>query len=132
MPNAPVWAAEGGFGGDGASDTPTTVGSGRCVRDGPFSNFEARYYGEEANTHCLSRGFATRDELRRIGAPISPEALEALSSSSQSFEDYALAIEHRAHTFMREGVRGDFQAYTGPYGESSSTLKSLPLNTNVP
>ncbi|KAF2634176.1 Di-copper centre-containing protein [Massarina eburnea CBS 473.64] len=115
MLSAPVWAAEGGFGGDGASDTPITVGGGRCVRDGPFSTIEAQYYGEEAKAHCLSRGFATHDELLRIGAPISPDALETLRDNSQSFEQYALEIEHRAHTFVREGVQGDFQAYTGPY-----------------
>lgn len=117
MPNAPVWDAEGGFGGDGASDSATTVGDGRCVRDGPFANLEARYFGDQAQPHCLSRGFASRDELLRIGAPISPDSLETLSRSSPSFEDFALELEHRAHTFMRDGVRGDFRAYTGPYGK---------------
>lgn len=117
MLNALVWAAEGGFGGDGASGAPTTVGGGRCVRDGPFSNLEDRYYGEEANNYCLSRGFPTHDELQCIGEPISPEALESLSEESHSFKEYAPAIEHRAHAFIRESVRGGFQAYTGPYGE---------------
>lgn len=122
MPHAPVWDAEGGFGGDGASDAPITVGNGRCVRNGPFANLEARYFGDQAHSHCLSRGFATRDELRRVGAPISPEALEDLSRSSSSFEDFAQEIEHRAHAFMRDGIRGDFSAYTGPYGMSSGSL----------
>jgi tyrosinase len=125
MPHAPVWEADGGFGGDGASDAPTTVGDGRCVRDGPFSHFEAPYYGDQAHPHCLSRGFASRDELLRIGEPISPDALEALSRSSASFEDFAADLEHRAHTFMRDGVRGDFRAYTGPYGMVSSPVPRI-------
>ncbi|KAF2869473.1 hypothetical protein BDV95DRAFT_547863 [Massariosphaeria phaeospora] len=115
MPRAPVWDSESGFGGDGAADTPITVGEGRCVREGPFSNLEARYYGDQSHPHCLSRGFASRDELHRIGAPISPDSLEDLSRSSPSFEVYSSELEHRAHTFMRDGVRGDFSAYTGPY-----------------
>lgn len=116
MPHAPVWDAEGGFGGDGASNTPTTVGEGRCVRDGPFADLEPQYFGEMAHPHCLSRGFAPAHELNAIGAPISPNALEDLRNSANSFEEYAMEIEHRAHTFMRDGVRGDFRAYTGPYG----------------
>jgi hypothetical protein len=49
MPHAPIWKADGGFGGDGASDAPTTVGDGGCVRDRPFSHFEAPYYGDQAH-----------------------------------------------------------------------------------
>lgn len=116
MPSAPVWDAEGGFGGDGQRDTPITVGEGHCVRDGPFANFEAKYFGEEQISHCLSRGFAPDSHLARIGEPVSPDALEELRRTAVKFSEYAPELERRAHTFMRDGVRGDFRAYTGPYG----------------
>ncbi|KAJ4347254.1 uncharacterized protein N0V89_011194 [Didymosphaeria variabile] len=115
MPLAPVWDVEGGFGGDGQRDTPITVGEGRCVSDGPFANVEAQYFGDEAKPHCLSRGFASDAHIERIGEPISPDALEELRERSTTFAEYAPELEHRAHIFMRDGVRGDFRAYTGPY-----------------
>jgi hypothetical protein len=116
MPRSPVWDAEGGFGGDGQPDSPVTVGEGRCVRDGPFANLEAQYFGDQPMSHCLSRGFASGDHLSRIAEPISPDALEELRETSTRFAEYAPELERRAHTFMRDGVRGDFRAYTGPYG----------------
>jgi len=128
MPLSPVWDVEGGFGGDGELGSPTTVGEGRCVRNGPFANFEAHYYGDEAVPHCLSRGFASDETLSRIGEPISPDALEQLRNSSVSYEEFAPELEHRAHTFMREGVRGDFRAYTGPYGLLICICLSCTLN----
>jgi tyrosinase len=127
MADAPVWEAEGGFGGDGSSNLPDTVGEGRCVQDGPFANFEATYFADEHAPHCLSRGFASGSDLERIAAPIAPDALEELRRGAGSFEEYAPELEHRAHTFMRDGVRGDFRAYTGPYGMCPELLLFLSL-----
>ncbi|KAL1595136.1 hypothetical protein SLS60_009824 [Paraconiothyrium brasiliense] len=115
MPLAPVWDTDGGFGGDGQRNAPITVGEGRCVSDGPFANVEAQYFGDKAIPHCLSRGFASGAHIVRIGEPISPDALEELRETSTTFAEYAPELERRAHTFMRDGIRGEFRAYTGPY-----------------
>lgn len=109
--NAPVWSADA-FGGNGVG--AETVGEGACVADGPFSNLEARYYDDQEQPHCLSRGWQSGEALKELANLIDPAALEGLLEEPD-FSNFASELENRAHTFISRSVRGDFSKYTGPY-----------------
>jgi tyrosinase len=115
---APVFAAEDGFGGDGAKDGEITVGkTGRCVVDGPFSDVRPAYYDVKAYPHCLSRGF--RDDEGNLGVmdgrDISPQSIEEVLQYGD-YEGFVSAMENKVHDVIPFGVAGDFETFTAPYG----------------
>lgn len=52
------------------------------------------------------------EELAKL---IRPEVIEDLMREEE-YEKFAPELESRAHRFIRDGVRGDFSKFTGPYG----------------
>lgn len=110
---APVWDSTGGLGGDGSGTG--SVGNGKCVTSGPFSDIEVMFYDGEVQPHCLSRGFPTEVELKEFGQLIRPDAIAHLKEESE-FERFASELEKRAHTFLSHSVRGDLSRFTGPNG----------------
>lgn len=110
---APVWNADSGLGGDGTG--PESVGNGRCVTAGPFSDIEMSFYDGEFQPHCLSRGFPSEKELEGLGQLIRPEAIENLMGNDD-YHNFAGELEMRAHKFLSHSVRGDLSRFTGPNG----------------
>ena len=110
---APVWDANAGFGGDGTG--PESVGDGRCVTGGPFSDIEMSFYDGEFQPHCLSRGFPPEEELGELGHLIRPEAINGLIDEDD-YHSFAGELERRAHKFLSHSVRGDLSRFTGPNG----------------
>jgi tyrosinase len=118
LASAPVFDVETGFGGDGETDGEITVGkTGRCVRDGPFSDIVADYYDVKYQPHCLSRGF--RDDNGYLGVigngkTISPASIEKVLQLD-SYEDFVAALENKVHDTIPFGIGGDFETFTAPY-----------------
>ena len=110
---APVWDVESGLGGDGSG--PDSVGDGKCVTAGPFSDIEMTYYDGEEEPHCLSRGFPDKEELKNLGHLIRPEAIDHLMHEDR-YDGFASKLEMRAHKFLSHSVRGDLSRFTGPNG----------------
>ena len=110
---APVWNADSGVGGDGTG--PESVGDGRCVTTGPFSDIEMSFYDGEFQPHCLSRGFSPEKELKELGQLIRPDAIDNLMHED-SYHTFAGELETRAHKFLSHSVRGDLSRFTGPNG----------------
>ena len=115
FPGAPVWDTTSGLGGDGSGTG--SVGSGKCVTSGPFSDIEVMFYDGEVQPHCLSRGFPPEEELQEFGQLIRPDAIEHMKEESK-FESFASELEKRAHTFLTHSVRGDLSRFTGPNGRT--------------
>ncbi|KAL1311897.1 hypothetical protein AAFC00_001969 [Neodothiora populina] len=112
--DSPVLDVSTGFGGDGDPNGAKTVGSGRCVIDGPFANLRPLYYNMNDNPHCLSRGFWDGQELGRLpGSDVSPRAIEAILSQAD-YESFFLALEHGPHNVIPNSIRGDFLKFTAP------------------
>ena len=110
---APVWDVDSGLGGDGTG--PESVGNGRCVTAGPFSDIEMSFYDGEFQPHCLSRGFPPEKELKELGQLIRPEAIDNLMDED-NYHTFAGELERRAHKFLSHSVRGDLSRFTGPNG----------------
>jgi len=108
---APVWDAKSGLGGDGSG--PESVGDGKCVTTGPFSDLQMSFYDNDFQPHCLSRGFPSDSELQELGQLIRPDAISALMAE-KDYSTFASEIEHRAHKFLSHSVRGDLSRFTGP------------------
>lgn len=111
--DAPVWDSITGLGGDGSGSE--SVGNGRCVTSGPFSDIEVMFYDGEVQPHCLSRGFPKKDELKELGELIRPEVIENVMNEDE-YESFASELEKRAHKFLTHSVRGDLSRLTGPNG----------------
>lgn len=129
LESSPVFDPETGFGGDGEVDgEPTVSNTGRCVADGPFAGVVASFYDVKFLPHCLSRGFRDLDgKLGHIdGAGISPTDIEEVLSLT-AYEDFVARMESQVHDVIPYGISGDFETFTAPYGEKSST----PLLTKL-
>ncbi|KAF4638022.1 hypothetical protein G7Y89_g45 [Cudoniella acicularis] len=110
---APVWG-EDAFGSDGQLDGEPSVGDGHCVIDGPFAGLQAMFYDDEYYPHCFSRGFQSGSIKETLGKLVQPEVIARIMEEER-FESFALQLEHNAHHFMSESVRGEFSKFTGPY-----------------
>ena len=113
--DAPIWDSVNGIGGDGSG--PDSVGEGKCVASGPFSDIEPMFYDGEVKPHCLSRGFLNDEEMKEIGELIRPESINDLMGEDK-FDDFAGELEKRAHNFLTHSVRGDLSSFTGPNGST--------------
>lgn len=117
LEKSPVFSAESGFGGDGEKDGEITVGkTGRCLKDGPFTDIVADYYDVKYHPHCLSRGFRNDEgELGHIdGTDISPSSIEEVLNMDD-YEDFVALMESRVHDTIPFGIGGDFETFTAPY-----------------
>ena len=112
---APVWDITSGLGRDGSGSG--SVGNGKCVTSGPFSDIEVMFYDGEVQPHCLSRGFPTEKELKEFGQLIRPDAIKHLKEED-NFKSFASELEKRAHTFLTHSVRGNLSRFTGPNGRN--------------
>ena len=110
---APIWDSTTGLGGNGAGSD--SVGNGKCVSSGPFSEMEVMFYDGEVQPHCLSRGFPQDDELKKLGDLIRPEAIKDILKDDE-YDSFATELEKRAHKFLTHTVRGDLSRLTGPNG----------------
>jgi tyrosinase len=116
LQNSSVWDALTGFGGDGDSQSPETVGGGRCVTDGPFTQLRPILYNHTYTKHCLSRGFRDGEILGRLpGASFSPEIIGNITRKA-SYEEFVKDIEYRLHNVMHVSIAGDFLALTAANG----------------
>ena len=120
--DAPVWDPSTGLGGDGPGSG--SVGDGKCVTSGPFSELEVMFYDNEVLPHCLSRSFPEKEELKGLGELIRPEAINDLMKENV-YEGFASELEKRAHKFLSHSVRGDLSRFTGPNGNSPLVMPDL-------
>ncbi|MCJ1241386.1 hypothetical protein MMC14_009391 [Varicellaria rhodocarpa] len=111
--DSPVFDPVDGFGGDGGSDAPKSVGEGRCVVDGPFASLQLLYSNMRLRPHCLSRGFPSEKELRRWTAGLRPEVVEQVLTI-EVYSDLFLALENGPHLSIPYSIRGDFYRFTAP------------------
>lgn len=111
-----------GLGGDGAGSG--SVGDGKCVTSGPFSDVEVMFYDGEVQRHCLSRGFASDEELLELGQLVHPKAISNLMAED-NFEIFASDLERRAHKFLSHSVKGDLSRFTGPNSESTLSFSKF-------
>ena len=112
--DAPIWDSVNGIGGDGSGSN--SVGDGKCVASGPFSDVNVMFYDGEVEPHCLSRGFANDEELKEYGELVRPESINSLMKEDR-FDEFAGELEKRAHKFLTHSVRGDLSSFTGPNGK---------------
>jgi tyrosinase len=116
LANSSIWDGETGFGGDGDGDTPITVGNGRCVTTGPFTDLRPVRYNHTYTTHCLSRGFRDGNQTGRLPAtPFSPEIVGALLREN-TYTDFVQQVEYSVHNIMHLSIAGDFLALTAANG----------------
>ncbi|KAK7952803.1 Di-copper centre-containing protein [Apiospora aurea] len=92
-----IWSPETGFGGDGNRSGPVTVGEGRCVTDGPFSELRPIKYN-----HTYGQ------DLRRS---FRPESIGKIMRM-RTYSDFAHELEYRLHNSLHYLVSGDFRALT--------------------
>lgn len=121
-PSSPIFDSKLGFGGDGDPNAPVH-NSAHCVTDSPLMNLNPQWYGVNFDPHCLSRWF---DEDDWFGRYLSPTVLEEVMSS-ESYEEFFLALERGPHDIIPGGIRGDFTSFTAPNGKSASCLKDTKL-----
>jgi tyrosinase len=113
---APVWDGQHGFGSNGNPKSGESIVKGYCVTDGPFQNFEIPYLDEEYYPHCLSRGFATGEELATQAEMLRPERIERLMGMSD-YNSFNLGLEDGPHVAIPRSIRGDFSMLTAPSGK---------------
>lgn len=112
---APVWSTTGGLGGNGNQEGPAGVGEGHCVTDGPFANLtDLLFFDDDEQPHCLSRGFASEQELSELGELVAPAAINELVLCDKGYDHFEAELEHRAHKFLSQSIRGDLSRFTGP------------------
>jgi tyrosinase len=120
LANSSIWDGATGFGGDGDINTPVTVGEGRCVTDGPFTQLRPILYNHTYMDHCLSRGFRDNETIGRLsGRPFSPEAIGRIIRKP-TYEEFEKDVEHYLHNTMHTAIAGDFLALTAANGKSYS------------
>jgi len=116
-----IWDSESGFGGDGDAEGQITVGDGRCVTDGPFSDFKPIYFNHSYIPHCLSRGFRDGDTVGRLsGFNALPEAIGILLLRP-TYDQFIEMVEHSVHDMVHNSVGGDFMAFTASNGKFMSS-----------
>lgn len=122
LANSSIWDGETGFGGDGDSNTPVTVGNGRCVTTGPFTDLRPVRYNHTYTAHCLSRGFRDGNQTGRLpAAPFSPETVGALLRET-TYTNFVQQVEYSVHNIMHQSIAGDFLALTAANGSSLCPL----------
>jgi tyrosinase len=119
LANSSIWDSSTGFGGDGDPNTPVTVGEGRCVTDGPFSELRPIIYNHTYIQHCLSRGFRDGETVGRLpGTSYSPESVGRILRES-TYKDFVRDVEYYLHNTMHQSIAGDFKAMTAANGKES-------------
>lgn len=119
---SPVWDSDTGFGGNGNSSDEKSVAHGSCVTDGPFARLVALFWGVEDKPHCLSRGFAKHEKVKKFGLKVKPEALQKLLEEPD-YDSFNLGLENGPHDTIPSIVRGDFYKVTAPNGMFPSRLQ---------
>lgn len=114
---SPIWDSNTGFGGNGNSSDEKSVAYGYCVTDGPFARLKALIWGVENKQHCLSRGFAKPEKVKKLGLRVSPEALEKMLDETD-YDSFNIGLELGPHNAIPNTIRGDFYRVTAPYGKS--------------
>ncbi|KAH8602301.1 hypothetical protein B0O99DRAFT_499777 [Bisporella sp. PMI_857] len=116
LTKSPVFDNVYGFGGNGNSSAPRSVGNGHCVTEGPFAHMEAFYFGDVNKTmkHCFSRGFISSAVAYNKIKYVGPDALEDVLSSD-TYDMFYSRLEHGAHNAIPLTIRGDFLRVTAPY-----------------
>lgn len=130
LANSSIWDHATGFGGDGDKDGPETVGEGRCVTDGPFTELRPVIYNHTRKVHCLSRGFRDGDIKGRLsGEKFSPENVGSILRLG-NYTDFLQRVERDLHNTLHTSINGDFKAMTAANGSSSSSSSPLATVTN--
>jgi tyrosinase len=111
---SPVWDDTEGFGGNGNVNSPTTVGNGHCVQDGPFAGLQLQYYDKDWNPHCLSRSFLTGEYQDHFGAQRLNSSAMAAVLNEPNYYKFLLRLEDGPHSAIPILVRGDFLRFTAP------------------
>lgn len=118
-----IWDSITGFGGDGNSSLPVTVGGGRCVTDGPFSNLQPIMYNHTYIRHCLSRGFGDGEHLGQLsGDYYSPEYIGGILREG-AYSEFVKKVEYYLHNTMHTAIGGDFLALTAANGKSTFKVR---------
>ena len=115
---SPVWDTEYGFGGNGDEEAGESI-HGHCVTDGPFAGFKVPFVEKIPYPHCLSRGFATGDNLTQFTIAISPTALDELLRTPY-YANFNQGVENGPHLSIPHSIRGDFATVTAPAGKVPS------------
>ena len=84
--------------------------------DGRFAHLKIPFLRDKVIPHCLSRGFASGEELRNNGTACRPAEIEKLMQED-NYEDFFLALEAGPHDSVPHIIRGDFSVLTAPSGE---------------
>ena len=104
LANSSIWDSSTGFGGDGDPNGTITVGGGRCVTDGPFSDLLPIIYNHTFIKHCLSRGFRDQETIGHIsGAPYSPESVGRILREPK-YKNFVQSVEYYLHNNMHNAV----------------------------
>jgi tyrosinase len=110
-----IFDPDHGFGGDGTPDEPLSVSNGTCLPNGRFADYYVLYVNSDYAPHCLSRKFGeTFFGLDGSQSPYRPEAIQDLLESS-SYEEFDNRVR-QLHDDLHDGIGGDFQFNTSPYG----------------
>ncbi|WQF83004.1 Putative tyrosinase copper-binding domain, di-copper centre-containing domain superfamily [Colletotrichum destructivum] len=114
LADSPVFSNTTGFGGNGDSSAPESVGGGYCVTDGPFSDLELDVFGLEDDRHCLSRGFTDGKVLGRLnGDKVKPAVIEEILRQPD-YASFFVKLEDGPHNQIPNGIQGDFIKFTAP------------------
>jgi len=116
LANSSIWDDTTGFGGDGDPHGQVTVGEGRCVTAGPFTELRPIMYNHTYVRHCLSRGFRDGNTTGRLpSSPFSPEAIGKIVRKP-TYKEFVKDVEYRLHNTMHTSIAGDFLALTAANG----------------
>lgn len=125
LANSSIWDEKNGLGGDGDPNGPITVGEGRCVTGGPFTELRPILYNHTYGNHCLSRGFRDGDKLGSLpGANFSPETIGRILRQP-TYKEFEWEVEYRLHNVMHKAIAGDFLALTAANGKFQPTSRQV-------
>ncbi|OHF02032.1 hypothetical protein CORC01_02611 [Colletotrichum orchidophilum] len=114
LADSPVFSNTTGFGGNGDSSAPESVGGGHCVTDGPFYDLKLAIFGLEEDRHCLSRGFADGNVMGRLnGDKVKPAVIEEILRQPD-YASFFGKLEDGPHNQIPNGIQGDFIKFTAP------------------